>query len=91
MIASASWAIDAPPDMACPVIGFFGNDDQNPSSQDVTDISATLDAAGKEHEFHRYDGAGHGFQDFSRPERHHEQASDDAWERVLGFSGDKLR
>jgi carboxymethylenebutenolidase len=76
--------------MPCPVAGFFGNDDANPSPQDVDDISAALTAAGKAHEFHRYDGAGHAFQDFSRPERYRKEASDDAWEKVLEFLANTL-
>ncbi|MEE8516903.1 MAG: dienelactone hydrolase family protein, partial [Alphaproteobacteria bacterium] len=47
----------------CPMMGIFGNDDLNPSPADVADLDAALDAAGVEHTFHDYDGAGHGFQD----------------------------
>ncbi|MGQ4809541.1 hypothetical protein NKDENANG_02959 [Candidatus Entotheonellaceae bacterium PAL068K] len=58
-------------------------DDQNPSP--ANDLGAALTAAGVEHEFHRYDGAGHGFQDFVNPERYCKEAAEDAWERVLSF------
>ena len=51
-------------DIAGPVIGFFGNDDQNPSPEDVAKISAELDRHGISHRFHAYDGAGHAFQNF---------------------------
>jgi len=74
----------------CPVIGFFGNDDSNPSRQDVEDYSAALSAAGVAHEFHQYDGAGHAFQNFPMPERFNAAASADAWDKVLEFLGDKL-
>ena len=37
------------------------------------------------HEFHRYDGAGHGFQDSSNPERYREAQSNDAWEKIEDF------
>jgi carboxymethylenebutenolidase len=75
----------------CPVIGFFGNDDENPSPEDVDDYSAALTEAGVEHEFHRYDGAGHAFQNFPNPDRYREAQSEDAWEKVLAFFGRTLK
>ena len=75
----------------CPIIGVFGNDDGNPSPEDVDDLDAALTKAGIEHEFHRYDGAGHGFQDFTSEERYRKEASDDAWEKVLAFLDRQLK
>lgn len=69
----------------CPVAGFFGNEDENPSPADVNDYEAALRNAGIEHEFHRYDGAGHGFQTSNMPERYREQVSEDAWAKALDF------
>ena len=37
-----------------PVLGFFGADDQNPSSDDVAKIAERLSELGIEHEFHCY-------------------------------------
>ena len=74
----------------CPVIGFFGNDDQSPSPADVDDYDAALTAAGVPHTFHRYDGAGHAFQSFNSPDRYREAASEDAWRKVLAFMGEAL-
>ncbi|MQA67391.1 MAG: hypothetical protein GEU76_16070 [Alphaproteobacteria bacterium] len=68
-----------------PVIGFFGNDDKNPSPDDVTKIDAELTRLGKAHEFHRYDGAGHAFQNFVRPEQYREAAEKDSWARTIAF------
>ena len=45
-------AIKLAPNIKCPVIGFFGNDDQNPSPEDVNDYRRALTDAGVEHEFH---------------------------------------
>ncbi len=84
-------AIDLAPNIPCPVMGFFGNLDTNPSPEDVNDIGAVLSKAGVEHTFHRYDGAGHAFQSFDNEERYHHQASEDAWEKVLAFFGEKLK
>ncbi len=83
-------AIDLAPNIKCPVIGFFGNEDQNPSPEDVDDYEAALAAAGVEHVFHRYDGAGHAFQSFDNEERYRHEASEDAWDKVLAFFGEKL-
>lgn len=69
----------------CPVLGIFGNEDQGPSPEDVDDYEAALETNGIAHEFHRYDGAGHGFQDFNNPERYREAQSEDAWEKALAF------
>ncbi len=84
-------AIDLASNITCPVIGFFGNDDLNPSPEDVDDYDAALTKAGVEHTFYRYDGAGHAFQSFNNEERYHPQASEDAWEKVLGFFEEKLK
>ena len=74
-------AIDLAPSIKCPVIGFFGNEDQNPSPEDVNDYCRALTDAGVEHEFHRYDYVGHAFQSFNIEEKY----SEDAWTKVLDF------
>jgi carboxymethylenebutenolidase len=68
-----------------PVIGFFGNDDKNPSPDDVTKIDRELTRLGVRHEFHRYDGAGHAFQNFVRADVHRPAAADDSWKKALAF------
>ena len=83
--------LELTPHITCPVIGFYGNNDTNPSPQDVDEYSAALTAAGIPHTFHRYDGAGHAFQNFPMPERYNKAASDDAWEKVLAFLARLLR
>ncbi len=75
----------------CPMIGFFGNDDENPSPADVQDYSNALSSAGVSHTFHQYDGAGHAFQNFPNPERYREAQSEDAWRKVLDFFQKTLR
>jgi len=71
--------------ISCPVIGFFGNEDRNPTPEDVDDYEKALQEAGIEYTFHRYDGAGHAFQNFPTPDRYRETQSEDAWEKVLAF------
>ncbi|HVC11258.1 MAG TPA: dienelactone hydrolase family protein [Burkholderiales bacterium] len=75
----------------CPVIGFFGNDDTNPSPADVDDYEKALAQAGVEHAFHRYAGAGHAFQSFDNPERYRPEASEDAWAKALAFFAERLK
>jgi carboxymethylenebutenolidase len=67
----------------CPVIGFFGNKDTNPSPADVNKIDAELTKHGIDHVFHRYPDVGHGFQHPETPEE--EAASEDAWAKMFAF------
>jgi carboxymethylenebutenolidase len=79
-------AIDRTPNINCPVLGIFGNDDRNPDPEQVNKIEETLKANGKTYEFHRYDGAGHGFFATDRAGYRPEQATD-AWTKVFDFYG----
>ena len=83
--------IELAANIPCPVLGIFGNEDQNPSPADVDDLDAALTKGGVPHVFHRYDGAGHGFQDFVNPDRFRAEQAADAWDKVLGFLGERLR
>ncbi len=47
-------------------------------------LEAKLRELGKNYEFHRYDGAGHGFWYYDRPMYRVEQAMD-SWNKVLDF------
>ncbi len=68
----------------CPVLGLFGNDDQNPNPQMVNDIEEQLKFYGRQYEFHRYDGAGHAFWYYDRP-AYRPEAAMDAWNKVFTF------
>ena len=82
--------IDLLGNIACPIIGFFGNDDQNPSPADVDRIAASLKGHGKTFAFHRYDGAGHAFQNFKEAS-YRKDASDDAWAKLIPFFQSALK
>jgi len=58
--------IDLTKDLSCPLLGIFGNDDMGPSPAQVDLHEAELKKYGKQYEFHRYDGAGHGFWNYDR-------------------------
>lgn len=85
------WGHDGPSpfdrlsNLKVPVMGFYGNDDANPSPDDVNKIDAELDKLGVSHEFHRYDGAGHAFQNFMSEESYRDAATKDSWGRTVEF------
>lgn len=77
-------AIDYTEQLSIPLLGIFGNDDRFPTPEEVERLDARLTAAGKEHTFYRYDGAGHGFWYWHAPAYRQEQAMD-SWEKVDEF------
>ncbi len=76
--------IDLTPQMHAPLLGIFGNDDTAPDVDEVNRTEATLKSLNKPYEFHRYDGAGHGFFATDRTNYRQEQATD-AWGKVFAF------
>jgi carboxymethylenebutenolidase len=70
--------------LACPMLGLFGNDDAAPNPEQVNQHEAELKKHGKQYEFYRYDGAGHGFFYYDRPAYRVEQALD-GWKKVFAF------
>jgi len=81
--------IDLTKDLACPLLGIVGNEDRAPSPEQVDLHEAELKKHGKAHEFHRYDGAGHGIFYYHRPLYRVEQALD-GWGKVFAFLGKHL-
>jgi len=82
--------IDQTKDMKVPLLGIFGNDDANPDREQVDKTEETLKRLDKDYEFHRYDGAGHGFFAVDRPGYRPEQATD-AWKHVFAFYDKHLK
>ena len=70
--------------ISSPVLGLFGEDDQNPTPADVATIDAELSKYGKEHEFHMYPGCGHGFHCNARDSYRPESARD-AWGKTIAW------
>lgn len=68
----------------CPIAGFFGNEDKNPSPEMVDRLAAEFDRLGIRYEFNRYDDTGHAFQDYTAP-NYREPATLDAWPKLLNF------
>jgi carboxymethylenebutenolidase len=81
--------VDRTPQLQCPLLGLFGNDDQFPGPEQVDELEQALKAAGKTYEFHRYDGAGHGFFYWHRTAYRPEQCMD-GWSKIFAFFGKHL-
>ena len=82
--------IDLTSQLGCPLLGIFGNDDKFPTPEQVDLHEAELKKYGKDYEFHRYDGAGHGFWSYDRDAYRPAQAMD-SWEKVFAFFEKHLR
>jgi carboxymethylenebutenolidase len=90
-----SWSGGATPfdqlaGLRCPVIGFFGNEDRNPSPQDADKLDAELTRLRVAHAFHRYPGAAHGFQRPTKDEPAIRAAQADSWQKTFAFLAEKL-
>jgi len=68
--------IDYTEGLSCPLLGIFGNEDMNPTPDHVSRLEEALKRYGKSYEFHRYEGAGHGFFYDDRPSYRQKQAMD---------------
>ncbi|MCC7106866.1 MAG: dienelactone hydrolase family protein [Chloroflexi bacterium] len=82
--------IDYTRDLNVPLLGIFGNDDKAPSPAEVDQHEAALKQHGKKYEFHRYDGAGHGFFYYHTP-NYRQQQTMDAWGKLIAFLNQHLR
>lgn len=83
--------IDMVPDLSCPLLGLFGEADQNPSPEHVRRLEEELKKYGKEYVFKTYPGdAGHGFFAAYRPS-YRQEAAVDGWDRIFEFYGRYLK
>ena len=82
--------IDLTEQLQCPLMGFFGNDDQFPSPAQVDQHEAALKKYNKQYEFYRYDGAGHAIWNYAR-DSYRPVAAMDSWNKALAFFGEHLR
>ena len=82
--------IELAADLQCPLLGIFGNDDFMPAPPEVDKTEEVLKELGKDYEFHRYDGAGHGFWYYDKPMYRQEQAMD-SFNKVIDFFDRNLK
>ncbi len=81
--------VDLLPDLSCPLLGLFGEEDSHPGPAEVAELDRVLVQLGKEHEFHSFAGAGHGFFAVDRP-AYRQSAAGEGWELVHDFFGRHL-
>jgi carboxymethylenebutenolidase len=82
--------IDRASKISCPILGLFGVEDKNPTPDEVGQIDAELTRLGKEHDFHIFENAGHGFFSTDRPS-YRVDAAVEGWRLILDFYGRVLR
>jgi carboxymethylenebutenolidase len=75
--------------LSCPLLGLFGQDDQHPSPAEVDQLEAELKRLGKQYEFHRFEGAGHGFFAADRT-MYRPEAATEGWKLIFSFFGRHL-
>lgn len=78
-------------DLQCPVLGIYAERDGSVTPDLVHALEQQLRALGKSIETHIYPGVSHAFFNDTRPEVYNEEASKDAWRRVLEFLRVNLR
>ena len=77
-------------EIGCPLMFHFGEEDGNPSPEDMQKLDAELTGHNKVHEFYTYPNAGHAFMDFSG-QRYSGEAAASSWPRTLDFFARYLR
>ena len=82
--------IDLGPNLRCPLLGLFGEEDQSPSPDDVAAMAKVLEENGKTFDFHTYEGAGHAFFSVDRPS-YRVDAAKDGWKQIWNFFGQHLQ
>lgn len=84
------WPVDIAGDLRCPVLGFYGGEDQGIPLETVEQMRSALAAAGREDcEIIVYPEAGHGFHADYRPS-FDAAAAEDAWARLSALFAERL-
>lgn len=82
--------IEAAGRLCTPLRASFGREDGLVPQADVDRLEAALASSGQAFEIDRYADAGHAFLNRTRPDAYREQASRQAWARVIPFLHDHL-
>lgn len=77
--------LDVAPQLSCPFLGLFGEDDGLIPRADIKQLESSLRKAGKTFQTKVYAGAGHAFMNDTRPDAFRPQAAKDAWNRTIAF------
>src|ERR1700761_594915 len=81
--------VDKTPNLSCPLLGLFGEEDKYPSPEHVSELEEALKAAGKTYEFYSYPNTGHSFFSVNRP-AYRVEAANEGWDRIFAFYGKYL-
>ena len=81
--------LDYTADLACPLLGLFGEEDRSPTPEQVAQHEQVLKQLGKHYEFHMYPDAGHGFFYYDRP-NYRQAPAVDGWGKIWAFLGKHL-
>ena len=82
--------LDLAPQLRCPYLGLFGEEDPIIPMADVEELRSILRREGKAFDVVTYAGAGHAFFNGSRPDAYRPEAAADAWRRAVGFFREHL-
>lgn len=82
--------IDMVPNLSCPLLALFGEEDPNPSPAHAARLQEELDKHGKTYEFVMYRHAGHAFFADYRPS-YRAAPAQDMWHQVMQFYDKHLR
>jgi len=77
--------LDLAPQLCCPYLGLFGEDDAIIPMGDVDELRSILQREGKTFTVVTYAGAGHAFFNDSRPDAYRPEAAADGWRRAVEF------
>jgi len=76
--------LDYTKNLACPLLGLFGEEDKGPTPEQVARHEQELQKLGKNYEFHMYPGAGHGFF-YQHVQAYRQEQAVDGWKKVFAF------
>ena len=82
--------LDAAPQLACPYLGLFGEDDALVPLADVDELRARLTRAGKRFVIRTFAGCGHAFFNDTRPDAYRPAAAAEAFRLAIGFLHEHL-
>jgi carboxymethylenebutenolidase len=77
-------ALDLAPEISCPVIFHFGDEDAYITLPEIDEVKAAFKDRG-DVEIHVHHGAGHAFDNYLAPMFHRPQAREDAWPQTVDF------
>jgi carboxymethylenebutenolidase len=77
--------LDAVGDLSCPLLCFFGDQDEFVPLADVELLRERLEGAPQPAEVVVYPGCGHAFMNDTRPDAYRPEAAQQAWDRMIEF------